>query len=235
MNRDNRQEIGLAAWLAGIIDGEGTISLTISNRADRFRSQTIRTSPKVVIGNTDAGIIEGCVEALRVIGVGHYQRHERRPGGLVAGTMVKKFKPVTMIEISGFLRVRKLLHATREWLRGEKAQRAKLLLKFIEARIGRAEATRSAQNLSYSKEDVAHALAFLAVTRTKNIDHITKILNEHTRETRQDARRDKKRDHNRENRDLQNRQRRERRHRSRCALDLQETARAGRNDQPPPL
>lgn len=219
MGTDNRQEIGLAAWLAGIIDGEGTISLTISNRADRFRSQTIRTSPKVIIGNTDAGIIEGCIEALRAIGVGHYQRHERRPGALVVGTMVKKFKPVTMIEVSGFLRVRKLLYATREWLRGEKAQRADLLLTFIEARIGRAEATRSAQNLSYSEEDVTNALAFVAVTRSKNIDHITKILNEHTREARVAARRSYKKVYNRQRRDIDNAQRRERRHRLRCALD----------------
>lgn len=233
MNRDNRQEIGLVAWLAGIIDGEGSIGLIVSNRADKFRSQTIRTKVKVVIANTDMAIIERCIEAFHVIGVGHYRRNERPAAGLVVGTMVKKFKPISMLEVSGFKRVRTLLYATREWLCGAKAQRADLLLTFIEGRIGRAQAERSAQNLSYNTEDVANVLAFLAVTRTKNIDHITKILNEHTRETRQDAHRDRKRQHNLANRELQNAQRRERRARSRYALVSQETVRGARNEHPP--
>jgi len=182
MNTDNQQEIGLVGWLAGIIDGEGTVSLTISHRASR--SQTIRTNPKVVIANTDAGIIDRCVKALDVVGVGAYQRLDRPAPGMVCGVSVKKFKPVTIIEINGFKRVRTLLNAVRPFLAGEKASRSDLLLRFIEGRIGYAQASKSAQNLRYRQQDVDNALAFLRVTRSKQIDHIAKILNEHTREAK---------------------------------------------------
>lgn len=182
MNTDNQQEIGLVGWLAGIVDGEGTVSLTISRRANR--SQMIRTTPKVIIGNTDAGIIDRCILALDKIGVGHYAQHIQRPAGHVLSVSVAKFKPVTVIEVTGLKRVRTLLNAIRPFLAGEKANRADLLLKFIVGRIGCAEASKKAQNLSYRKEDVDNALAFLHVTKTKNIEQITKILNEHTREMR---------------------------------------------------
>ena len=180
MNTDNQQEIGLVGWLAGIIDGEGTVSLTISRRANR--SQMIRVQPKVSIANTDMGIIDRCLKALHQIGVGHYQRNERRPAGHVLGVPVSKFKPVTTLEISGLKRVKTLLGAVRPYLAGEKANRADLLLKFISGRIGYAENSKKAQNVAYRQEDVENALAFLRVTRTKNIENIAKILNEHTRE-----------------------------------------------------
>ncbi len=182
MNRDNQQEIGLVGWLAGIIDGEGTVALSISRRAKR--SQMIRTTPEVMIGNTDPLIIERCIKAFEVIGVGHYARHERRPGGMVCGTMVKKFKPVTMLEVSGIQRTRTLLNAVRPFLAGEKAMRADLLLKFINGRIGYVADSKKARNVAYRQEDIDNALAFLRVTKTKNLDGIAKILNEHTREAR---------------------------------------------------
>lgn len=180
MNTDNQQEIGLVGWFAGIVDGEGTISLSISRRASR--SQMIRTSPKVLVANTDDGIVERCIEALRVIGVGHYIRCKRPPKGMICGVEVRRFKPVTTIEVTGFKRVRTLLKAILPFLAGEKHQRGQLLLRFVEGRIGFAESSKTAQNLAYRQEDVDNALAFLRLTKTKNIDQITKILNEHTRE-----------------------------------------------------
>ncbi len=185
MNTDNQQEIGLVGWLAGIVDGEGTVSLTISRRANR--SQMIRTTPKVIIANTDAGIIDRCLLAFKQIGVGNYAQNVRRPPGHVMGVPVAKFKPVTVLEVSGLNRVRVLLTAIRPFLAGEKAQRADLLLTFIVGRIGYSESSEKARNMAYRKEDIDNALAFLAVTRSKNIENVTKILNEHTREARQDS------------------------------------------------
>jgi len=230
MNRDNQQEIGLVAWLAGIIDGEGTISLTISRRASN--SQMIRTNPKVLVSNTDEAIIQQCLKAFSVIGVGNYQRTDRHPAGMICGTMVKKFKPVTVLEVCGFKRVRVLLAAVRPYLVGEKAVRADLLMKFIQGRIGYAEASKSAQNLAYRQEDVDNALAFLRITKSKQIEHIAKILNEHTREANVERRRQYKQKHGWVNKDLQNEQRRARRQ-SRCALDSREIVRTVRNEPSP--
>ena len=210
MNTDNQQEIGLIGWLAGIIDGEGTISLTITERSER--KQMIRTTPKVVIANTDAALIEQCIKAMDVIGVGRYIRHERKPARQVCGNHVKVFKPVTMIEVFGFKRVLKLLKAVQPYLAGEKANRAELLIAFIVGRIGYADQQKKAQNLAYRKEDVDRALAFMRVTKTKRYDRIAKILNEHTREPGQIGAR--------------------RSYRSRCALDSRESVRGAGKSVP---
>ena len=229
MNTDNWQEIGLAGWLAGIIDGEGTVSLSISRR----RQNMIRTTPKVIIANTDEGIIQRTIEALATVGVGHYIRTERRPPGHVLGVPVAKFLPVMTIEVSGFDRVATLLNAVQPFLAGAKLERARLLLKFISERLAALGGSTKAHNQVYRAQDVENALAFLRVTKTKNMDHITKLLNEHTREARTQYRRNYKRNHGIANRDLQNAQRRERR-RLRRALTSHENVRADGNAQPPP-
>lgn len=180
MNRDNQQEIGLIGWLAGIIDGEGTVSLTVRRRNER--GQAIQVNPRVSIANTDAGIIVKCIEAFEIIGVGHYRQDVRPIPRRLLGVHVAKFKPVTMLEINGFKRVRTLLNAVGPFLAGDKASRSRLLLTFINGRIGYSESSSKAQNVAYRQEDVNNAIAFLRETKTKQIDHITKILNEHTRE-----------------------------------------------------
>ncbi|HKS73273.1 MAG TPA: hypothetical protein VJQ82_08750 [Terriglobales bacterium] len=223
MNTDNWQEIGLAGWLAGIIDGEGTVSLTISRR----RQNMIRTTPKVLIGNTDEGIIQRTIEALAKVGVGHYQRHCRPIPGHVMGRPVPAFKPVTMIEVSGFDRVATLLKAVQPFLAGAKAERAQLLIKFISERLSALGGSTKARNQAYRAQDVENALAFLRVTKTKNIDHIAKLLNEHTRETRQDHRRAMKRQHYRAAAE------RGYTRPSRRALTSRESVRADGNVQPP--
>ncbi len=185
MNTDNQQEIGLVGWLAGIVDGEGTVSLTISRRANR--SQMIRTTPRVSIANTDAGIIDRCLLAFEKIGVGNYRQDIRRKPGNVCGVPVAKFLPVTVLEVTGLKRVRLLLNAIRPFLAGAKANRYDLLLTFIEGRIGYVESSKKAHNMAYRKEDIDNAIAFLRVTKSKNIENVTKILNEHTREARVDS------------------------------------------------
>ena len=227
MNADNQQEIGLVAWLAGIIDGEGSIVLTISQRRDnsRRRSIPLRIAPKVIIGNTDPLIIERCVKALDVIGVGRYIRHERKPVHMICGNHVKSFKPITTIEVVGFRRVRKLLDAMLPWLAGEKATRASLLLAFVVGRLDYSADGKAAANRAYRQKDVDHALAFLRVTATKQYDRLAKILNEHTRETRSVVQRIRKRDRGRE-------WIRKKRAASRCALNSRETARDAGNERP---
>ncbi len=218
MNTDNQQEIGQVGWLAGIIDGEGTVSLTISRRANR--SQMIRSTPKVLVANTDAGIIDRCIAVFAQIGVGNYAHHVRPLPRDLLGVPVKKFKPVTVLEVTGFKRVQKLLNAVRPFLAGDKANRADLLTKFIEGRIGYAAESKAAQNLAYRQEDVDNALAFLRVTRSKQVDNIAKILNEHTREART------KSPETRKKMSIAKARYWEQRRASRCALDSCESMRS---------
>lgn len=183
MNRDNPQEIGLIAWLAGIIDGEGSIGLLVGERKERARGIDIRVQPKVIIANTDTAIIDRCQEAFLMIGVGHYVRHERRPACAVVGVHVKTFKAVTTLEVSGLKRVHTLLTATIPWLVGDKKERARLLLVFLQRRFDKVAVSKTTStNLKYDEGDIQAVLAFLRKTRTKRIEHVTKILNEHTQD-----------------------------------------------------
>jgi hypothetical protein len=70
-------------------------------------------------------------------------------------------------------------------------------------------------------------LEFLALTRCKNIQHLTRLLNEHTREARQDKRRAKKRE------DARAATAKGYIRPSRRALNSQETVRVAGNEQPP--
>lgn len=172
----------MVAWLAGIIDGEGTVGLLVNERSakEAGRRKTIRTIPRVIIANTDQGIIDQCLKALSLIGVGKYVRTERSTNR--TGWHKKtSYKPVTIIEVSGFMRLYRLLTAVTPYLAGDKRRRAEILLRFITARMQRAEGLKRASNLSYNEEDKGNILAFLALTKSKRTAHVAKILNEHTR------------------------------------------------------
>lgn len=55
------------AWLAGIVDGEGSITAQVIVKSD----QRVRITPFVHIGNTDQGIIGECVRVLTEAGIKH--------------------------------------------------------------------------------------------------------------------------------------------------------------------
>lgn len=216
-----------AAWLAGIIDGEGTIGLLISSRADRLgRKQLLKVDPRVVVGNTDQGIIDRCVEALQALGVGVYVRHNRL-APKIGHPGFNPTKPVTTVHVHGFKRIRTLLNAILPYLAGEKRKRSELLLTFINGRLESSEASGKASNVSYTEKDVSNALAFLQLTRTKNLAHTTKLLNEHTREARLDHRRAKRREY------YKTAAERGYIRPSRCALVSRESVRVAGNEQPP--
>ena len=175
MNTVNLQEIGLVAWLGGIIDGEGSINMLVSKRKSRDQ---FLVDPRVIVGNTDPAIIEKTIAALDAIGVGRYVRHDRPKPISFCGRPA--FKQMITVYVSGHLRVKRLLEAVMPHLVGLKLQRAKLLKTFIDCRLTDERRT----NRAYTKADVDNILAFLAVTKCRNIEHLTKLLNEHTRETR---------------------------------------------------
>lgn len=190
MNRDNLQESGLVArigWLAGIIDGEGTVSLLISERKGNDARCNMRIQPRVTIGNTDEGIINRIIETLDMMGVGRYVKHERPKARNIPGFNANK--PVTTVSVDGFERLRLLLPVIIPHIAGEKRQRAEILNRYIVQRSERAEREGKAANMSYTQEDVDILIEFLRLTRSKNIDRLTALLNEHTREARQANRR----------------------------------------------
>lgn len=166
-------EIG---WLAGFLEGEGSICLQVHRRAGR--QAALRVTPKVVFTNTDAGLIEACVRILDGLGVGKYVCHTRAAATMVAPGAKKD---CSYIHVSGMKRVQSLLRHVEPGMFGAKKDRAKRLLAFIDRRIEQADLYDVKSNYRYDAEDARLILDFVANSQSKQYDHISRMLNEHTR------------------------------------------------------
>jgi len=185
MDKDNQQqtvndfEIG---WIAGLIEGEGSICLHIHKR--NGRSQNIRVTPRVIVTNTDKEMIEKYINILDRLNIGKWVRHTK-PNNVstlfkLNGKKTNKFKDITYVHVDGFKRLSKLLPLIAPHIAGEKKIRAELLIKFISNRIRKSELYKVARNFRYDQEDVDIMLDFLSHTNSPNIDKISRMLNEYT-------------------------------------------------------
>jgi len=96
-------------WLAGILDGEGSITLLKA-----YKRKTEWYVPHIRISNTDPNIIDRVVDILKSLEVGFY-RYEQPP-------KKSNYKPLQHIVITGMKRVKKFLDLIGEYLVGKKSQ-----------------------------------------------------------------------------------------------------------------
>lgn len=125
---DNQQtSLTDLAWLAGIIDGEGWIglSLAIDDRSKTRRTVVVKTEIK--INNTDREIIARCQRIWKQIGVNPYYREYKYKAKAYR-------KPVYEVATKHMTGVLKLIDATLPYLTGNKLERAKLMKEFIKSR-----------------------------------------------------------------------------------------------------
>jgi LAGLIDADG-like domain len=131
----NPQETDIA-WLAGVLDGEGYVSICMNqHKTGRCK---VQFAPRVSLGITSLEVIEKARRILDSLEVGY----------LVKDRRLKSGKMFISIVIAGMKRVGKLLpflipHLT---LKGHNARR---ILKFIELRFSHAS------NIPYSEEELA--------------------------------------------------------------------------------
>ena len=185
MHRDNQQqtandlEIG---WLAGILEGEGSICLTISMRNQR--KQMLRVTPKIIFTNSDFELMESVIGILDKAGVGKWVKHTK-PNNVstlfkLNGKTTKKFKDMMYIYVTGMKRVKRLLDIVTPAMHGEKLERAIRLNQFIARRFEKSVESKKAYNYKYDQEDVDNMLHFLELTNTKRFDKISRMLNDCT-------------------------------------------------------
>lgn len=120
----NQQERSLA-WLAGIIDGEGTVSIQVYTLPDG----RIRVTPFIAIVNTDDGILQGVREALDDIGVVY--RNCKAPS---SGQGFESKLECSNIRIDGAKPVKKMLEILREYFRSKKRRSAEVILQYLKSR-----------------------------------------------------------------------------------------------------
>lgn len=113
------------AWLAGIIDGEGTISAQVVT----LRDKRIRITPFVSITNTDGGILMECIRILDSLGIKN--RTFAKP---LVGPGFKGNLNCANIRIDGHKPVRILLPAILPYLHSVKREFAEKVLQFVASR-----------------------------------------------------------------------------------------------------
>jgi hypothetical protein len=114
------------AWLAGIIDGEGSVTVQVIRR--NGSETAIRCTPFVAIVNTDRGVINGCAEVLREVGI-NFDVYERE--NYNNALSVKK---IWTLRINAGKRLKVLLPFLLPHLRSVKRDYAEKILEFIRLR-----------------------------------------------------------------------------------------------------
>lgn len=167
----NPQERSLA-WLAGILDGEGSVSVQVYTLPDG----RVRLTPFVSIVNSDAGILNGCREILTELGVQF--RDCKKP--LTTGEFVGSLH-CSNIRIDGQKPVKSLLEAVAPYLRSVKRGYAETVLKYLESRaingfqrdergrVRRSEYTRAEIELIASVRSHKRAKSSEAICRAPNV------------------------------------------------------------------
>ena len=167
----NQQERSLA-WLAGILDGEGSISVQVYTLPDG----RVRLTPFVSIVNGDAGILSGCYEVLTEIGVSFRNCKKPLSTGAVSGLIECR-----NIRIDGIKPVKRLVQAVLPYLRSAKRKNAEVLLEYLKSRddrgternelghIRRAEYSRGEIELIASIRSHKRAKSSEAICRAPNV------------------------------------------------------------------
>lgn len=143
---DNPQE-RLYGWLAGILDGEGTITVACYNLPD----SRIRLTPVVGIANTDLTILNKAKEIIQSLNLpsGHVIKLMYRDKGVN--------RPVHQLRIDGYPAVKALLTFIAPYMVG-KRKNAETVVEFIKARESNRFSRDAAGHIKrsrYGKKEIA--------------------------------------------------------------------------------
>lgn len=170
-----------AGWLAGVIDGEGSITLNV--RKKHWKGwQGVGVDLSIMLTNTDAGIIEKAVAIIeKLVGSqpyvyeGRTKELYRADGRAYHNELVK----LLQLNVAKMGHIRAVLMAIEPHLAGEKRSRARLALAFIERRLSR-KGPRTQNGPSwYDGYDWAIVQEFYQLKGKPLPPEIRGLLNEH--------------------------------------------------------
>lgn len=127
------------AWLAGIMEGEGTFAIYHQKRKGKDLD-CLRGN--ISVTNTDPGLMNKCYDIFKSMGIEmHMHEYTNKKGST---------KPVYDMQTSRADYVKIACEILMPYLFGEKNAKAKMLLRFVTKRL---EKRQSAQKALYDKED----------------------------------------------------------------------------------
>lgn len=166
----NQQERSLA-WLAGILDGEGSISVQVYNLPDG----RVRLTPFVSIVNGDAGIIAECCRVITEIGSSPRVCKKPISTGAVKGIIV-----CTNLRVDGQEPVKVLLEKVIPYLQSNKRKNAEVVLKYLESRAERGITRNKKGHIrrtKYSKAEIELISSIRSHKRAKSSEAICQAPN----------------------------------------------------------
>ncbi len=166
------------AWLSGIIEGEGTLALSAFVRNEKGANPKIGLEVKIY--NTDATLIEACLDIIRRLGIEPYinerpQKPMRKPDGEGYYQVLDSMISVIVKRLDD---VYKLLSLIRPWLLGQKRARAEIMLRYLERRFFKFEQAGGNKRQPYDLGDIKLVKRFYELTRVKTNRSVERLLNE---------------------------------------------------------
>jgi len=170
---DNQQEIltdSEAGWLAGIIEGDGYITIITQKNAKVKRNSGLVVAPKIGITNQDGLIIERASDLFKKLGAsGIWLVTEK-----AKDCSHKINADILHLSTARISACYKILIMILPHLAGQKAGRARLLLKFVESRLAHKHFPYNADELQIIKQFVE---MYPTWRRNKGLE---KFLNDYT-------------------------------------------------------
>lgn len=144
-NQQERFELELS-WLAGIIEGEGWISLILYKNNQKKGNSTPAFTPCIGMCNTDMLIVDKVKHMFEKLGIKF--RYQTRDKGI--GSDGIRRKKLAEISVVSKCNIRILANAILPYMIGDKKNRVEKVLKFLDLRDSK---PRSGPNSSYGNEE----------------------------------------------------------------------------------
>ncbi|MDH3981283.1 MAG: hypothetical protein OES84_00105 [Kiritimatiellaceae bacterium] len=188
MNRVNQQGTpseAEIAWLAGIIEGEGTVALSAYRRSEKEKP---KVGVVIILYNTDAGIIKKAKEVVdRLMLSCHLRERSQKPLARANGEGYGGQDPMFVLKVSKLDSAYLLAKLIRPWCFGQKAARLDLIIEYLSQRLSKIEANGgNFRNVPIDHDDVKIVADFYNqfVKRNKsNRALVAGLLNEYEHST----------------------------------------------------
>lgn len=170
------------AWFAGILEGEGSITLNV-RRKEWKGWKGIGVDLQIQIVNTDGFIIEECSKILAGI-IGSPPRIMNRgaiPDRMTTdGTVWRQNRAMMMVGVARMAHIKLVLDTVMPYMIGEKKARARLMVSFIERRmIARGPNTKHGASW-YDGFDWELVSQFYAISGGKLPDEVVGLVRDYT-------------------------------------------------------
>ena len=136
MNKDNQQGTPTEAeiaWLAGIIEGEGSVTLSCHIRKKGAKP---KVGVEIKLYNTDGGIIKKAVDVVERLGLGYYlNERPQKPMQMKGGQNYGAQDPMLSLTVKNLGDAYRLGKILRPWVFGDKGNRLDLMIQYLARRL----------------------------------------------------------------------------------------------------